>query len=33
MKNWTTKELLESIIEFKFMVPDVREWNEKILMY
>ena len=33
MKTWTTKDLLYKIFEFKGMVPDSNEWNEKCLRF
>ena len=33
MKNWTTKDLLYTILEFISMVPNSNEWKEKSLEY
>jgi hypothetical protein len=33
MKIWTTKELLYKIFEFRAMVPNSNDWNEKSLKY
>ncbi len=33
MKIWTTKDLLEKVLEFRAMTPNSDEWNEKSLKY
>ncbi len=33
MKTWTTKDLLYKTFEFKGMVPNTNEWNEKSLKF